>query len=459
MKISKLLRALLSMLLVLAMLPVIPMTVAGAEDAQSEISVEETEPVASEGNYNSLYVKDGLYVHLDAFTTGDVNFGFGTWRSTVGDAVATVTGGNKSDSNPTGWVAREGGGIGWDQLLTAGASVSSKSNGIYLPTSYIPEADFTAEFVAVTDGATQKDEGGNLIHFRTTWDSENKVGYQWGYTVSDCYAIGIVRTTSWLTDNSNVDGTNNTNDLGHRFFFTGMNYGEHSTSFSNKSAAGVGLGEDHVALNSPVGFINTVTWTFDRADSNLSAAFRQYNGTSQTARNSFDVTVDNCKNKSDITVLPANNAGYTKTGAEDPSAVKLQFAVGMAGTIYSIRLYNRVLSYEERLQNHFADLVAYFGLKAGCFADVDAAERKAIYEKYASTDFTADASVKEAIQADIDAAIATIDVALYGYQAGVGGTSLRIWGGIDNPENYSSVGLSVHVKETGKTMEGSTNTV
>ena len=126
---------------------------------------------------------------------------------------------------------------------------------------YIPEVDFTVEIVASTDGVTKKDAEGKLSHFTTAYDSEAGTGNRFGHTVSDCYAIGILRSTSWITEH-----TTSTDDLGHRFFFTGMNYDQHTTAFSDKAVAGVGLSEEHVALGLPVGTVSTMTLVLDRAD-------------------------------------------------------------------------------------------------------------------------------------------------------------------------------------------------
>ena len=46
--------------------------------------------------------------------------------------------------------------------------------------------------------------------------------------------------------------------------------------------------------------------------------------------------------------------------ATDTSKFRLMGQI--AGTVYSVRVYDRVLSEAERAQNHFADLVYYYGL-------------------------------------------------------------------------------------------------
>ena len=108
------------------------------------------------------------------------------------------------------------------------------------------------------------------------------------------------------------------------------------------------------------------------------------------------------------------NVSYTNQAAN----TNLKLLNGMPSRIYAVRVYNKQLNGDEYNQNHFADLVGYFGLDAGYLASVAESFGDGVSEFYAAFK---DLSCKES-KDTIEAKVAEI---VFGLIASSAGTAIR----------------------------------
>ena len=393
-------KKLLATLLVLCtLLSALPMLASPAAAAEAETATD----------YDALYVKDGLSVWLDAFDSSeantDIDLEANTWKSKVGSAVATLAEGTLFP-----WERRAAGGIGWTQKGSVSESI--QPNGIFLDPSLIPAGDYTAEFVIATEGITA-DDGSRWVHKYDLDKAESsdpevqkQAGNRYGIGAGEVFAIGAFRTYSYYCmachwrPSTGAENHGIADQLSHRWYFTGLNYTDHYTSINNnKNSLGRYLTQEGKMRTFAPTDVYNMTMVLERPTQDSVNVSVTYNG-ENAARGSY--TAEDFGG-----TLIANNAGYDAGGTPQANRVKLQFMVGMAGTVYSIRLYSRALTDAERTQNAFADVVRYHKVDLTAYnamaEEAKESVRKAIVAKgFKGTKADIEASILQA-KADYDA--------------------------------------------------------
>ena len=350
---------------------------------------------------DDLYVTDGLQVWLNAFdkTEAEAAVTAGKWTSKVGtDIQADIIGGvYDAAGNPTGWKVGANGGIKWTLTTT-----DQKANGIVLNPSLIPTGNWTVQVISAMNGRTNAEETERLVDNYQPAEGETPAsGALYGYGHPDGYQIGIFRSYTYRTVHTK-NGGDSGDSLGNRWMVTPLEYNQHYTGFGS-AKPGINLENEKTAekhaINTP--FDMTITWA--RTAANAVSLSIMENGSSMASHLTRAVTSKDIRLAEDAE-FPANNAATNN---------RFQFAVGMPGTVFAIRVYGRVLSQDEINQNHFADIANYFGLDVSNLADKDAATRRLIYNAFSLYAFE-DADKKEEMQTIIDnAKVAAPDMTVY----------------------------------------------
>ena len=314
----------------------------------------------------SLYVTRGLTVLLSSYE------GFSTSYSQTAENITVWS--NAVDPSTygvlqgTGWTKNATGGFTLVKTLAdyagtrpedipAGkyADYSSKeAYGLTFDGSLLPSADFTVELVANPVGITNED-GTRFI------DSYSRYG-TW---IENGMAIGPLRAMQFSCYRpSGYDGQM------HRRW----NYATGDSPYISSNAQAILVDTYWQALDLKEIVTFTVMMEVTSASHNYTIAQDNY---------SAYVAIPNEKV---ITNEEANNM--------------FRLMHGVAGTIYSVRVYNRALTKAEQAQNHMADLVYYYGIDAGLVAEVLSASGGALEsltDAFADLDFTIDRRMAQEI--------------------------------------------------------------
>ncbi len=273
---------------------------------------------------DTFYVTRGLVTLLSAynhFDTGSLTTENGTsWFGATGVSTAGLLQGK-------GWFRNEAGGytIVMDETAYRKDSIPNASGtpfysqfGLYLPAELLPAEDYTAEVVMNPVGISCYNENGELERYV---DDKSPNGLFSEYGI----AIGPLRAMQFASYRpAGRDG-----QLERRWVYSAT--GGYTTTwkdmYRDTTWASLGLHE-------------IVTFGITHA----------FTGAS---------TYRMLHNRKEVTRLNISAADYVTPAAADNM---FQLMVGVAGTIYSVRVYNRVLSEAEMAQNHMADLIYYYGL-------------------------------------------------------------------------------------------------
>ncbi|MBQ5791750.1 MAG: hypothetical protein IIW19_03485, partial [Clostridia bacterium] len=417
--------------------------------------------------YDSLYVKDGMSMLFSAYdnTDSSLDLANGLWYNKAEAGVATIVGGlYNASSNKMGWQKGEKG-IYWTQR--ASVSQGSQKNGIYFDINDLPEGEYTVEQIVAYDGITN-DDGSK---WDSTWkykaDNSGVSGARYGYNV-EAFAFGAVRSLSFISnkhykqlvdDDGNNVGTASTSGDGaqNRWYYTGLTYNEHGSNPSGYGAAIAGVDADKSWQNYKAGEIVNFTATYDYIggdtyDTASSAKFTvRYNG---AVGGEFTANAG-CANKVEeyATTLLPNNAGFNKRGWEVYNNQKFHTMVGIAGSIYAIRVYDRTLTEAEMKQNHAVDLMAYFNMDVTGFAAASEEAKARVYEAFAGKTFAASALEVSVMQTAIDRAVEDSIVGVVVSQKSNDSTALRIVGALETMENVSRVGFVITFKQNGEVVK------
>ena len=271
-----------------------------------------------------FYVKKGLVTLLSAYNgldTGAIKGSAGfTWLGNEGAA-------NAAQLKGAGWYRNEAGGytIVMDEAAYRKDSIPNASGtpfysqfGIYLPAELLPAEDYTTEVVINPVGLSCYNENGELERYV---DNKTPNGLFSEYGI----AIGPLRAMQFASYRpGGRDG-----QLERRWAYSAT--GGYTTTwkelYKETTWASLGLSE-------------IVTFAITHAYTGASAY--------RLLHNAEEVKTLSIEAKNYITPADAGNM--------------FQLMVGMAGTVYSVRVYNRVLSKEEMAQNHLADIIYYYGL-------------------------------------------------------------------------------------------------
>ncbi len=263
---------------------------------------------------DTLYVTEGLTLFATAYSamsTGSFESATGmTWLNAI-DSAAGVT------LKGSGWKANEDNGI--TIVKTFEEYKKDTTFGMYLPASALPEKDYTVEFVYNPTGVTQTNENGELERYLDTTMAN-------GVYVDDGIIIGPLRCLQFTT--YRPAGYNG--QLERRWCY-------HATLpwLSNQVKDYWETTWDSLSL------YQVVTYAITHGYNGGAPTYHMYN------------------DQAEVMTMQVKPEEY-KTAAEAGNNFRL--LMGVAGTAYAVRVYDRVLSAEEMAKNHVADIFYYYEL-------------------------------------------------------------------------------------------------
>ncbi len=122
----------------------------------------------------------------------------------------------------------------------------------------------------------------------------------------------------------------------------------------------------------------------------------------------FDISITKTATATGADVTAYRGTTSVKQAAADYNGAAernvLYIAPGVNINLYSVRVYNRILTDAEIKQNHFADLATYLKISLALFNSMSDTQKTAVYEKFANVtyeDFTDVAAAKKSLESDI----------------------------------------------------------
>lgn len=290
--------------------------------------------------YDALYVQRGLVMLLSAYgsDTASADIAGGVWYNKAANGMQNAILSNGVSETNSGWVALTDGKGGIGSTMTA---YSFTSRNTYIDLSGV--LDGTGAFTVEYTGTMVNGVAGNYdVH-----TVNNKLGH-WG---------------DWLIDNGEVMRTlYNETDLNTNYF----------------NCKGM-VGQSKYIVQSGVStFTNVITNT---------PAF--------STRAVYVNTLQNYSQRNQ------EYWGNPTKKLDDPTPTFFLFR-NMNATVYSIRVYDCVLTENEMALNHFVDLCAYLGVDLGNFANYTDAVKGSVAEQFIGVSF--DTADKATIEARIAAA-------------------------------------------------------
>ena len=311
--------------------------------------------------YDALLVKDGLVGWYDAFDpqNGTVNLTMGLWHSRVGEGKARLTA-------PSRWREYEGGGIGYDMIGFSSWNTTAGKVGIDMGIENLPKGDFTVEYLMNLRGV-QDEEGNTLFQKREL--AGNQYGLYHGAVSS--WAFGVLHFMQFLPSFEQYGASMRARGM--------YNYhaGYDQTGVAN-CVGDASIGES--VLQTPTAF---------------GATYRRSPG-SDYDRVHFDwyrngekfYEFDNYSNTNSVSHF-----------AYDNEKGRFRLMYDIAGTVYTVRVYDRVLTEEERRQNYFSDFCRMNGLGVFGVLDLSEGDRRELFSQVARYPLTASSAEREEVKA------------------------------------------------------------
>ena len=344
-----------------------------------EATIRDTQKLY-QSNWNkdtSLYVTDGLTVLLSSYDGFSTTTRFGDTEVIWANAVKSGTFGTLVGS---GWKRSETGGLQMRDVITQLAADShtvtqyraEHTKEFYLSLDYglLPEGDYTIETILTPEGIMVEDDDGNLSPYYDDYTT-------WGIYHDYTFVLGALRCMGFVC-NSQAPNAN----MQRRWVY------------QKTGCWGSGryeVGTDNVLANRTEGAIVNYTITHDRMEEeneeNLASV---YTVTLNGARGWLGkITNDTYIAKEDVLDKRFNIWRY------------------LGGTYYSVRVYDRLLTEDEVLQNHVADVCYYLGLDTSVLEETLAKipDKSTVFKAFAHFDFT---MTKEQAQSDLDNGMAGI---------------------------------------------------
>ena len=344
-KMNRALSMLFALVMVVTVFPVMTSTAVAAETkAQSGGSY----------TYEDLYVKDGLVAWFDAFGVNNatVDLVGGTWTDKVGGSVATISGADW-------WEFRANGGFGYDMTYAEWKSNWSKTEVVF-DINLLNETAFTFETFLTPYGPVDG-EGNRYVATESEqkWGSYNSsatfvnVGHLRTLQFGDHTTFSQFETRFVYTKNS--DGWNSNQDAGG-----GITNG---SQIRNLATSGLPVGLSF-AYNHTVSTVEIPAAeeggepTYKDIHAAIYDCYKD--GTSKfLTYNSQTTKAGEAKRDNDGD--GANDNWWTKLYYPVLTGGSLKIAGGFPSTVYSARVYDRILSSAEMAQNHAADILGLTG--------------------------------------------------------------------------------------------------
>lgn len=309
----------------------------------------------------SLYVSDGLTLLSAAYAgyhTGSVASDSGVkWFNAMDPSQSIFLKGE-------GWERQENGFYIEKDL---DAFRADKTFGMYLPTSALPEAEYTVEAVYTPMGLTQKNEQGETVRYIDDVTVN-------GTYVDTSIAIGPLRALQFVC---------------YRPF--GLN-GQMERRYCYAVEGGW---LDHQDMNQAesgwahLDMYETVTYAVTHA--------LYEGGPRYTVYNDFSA-VYHYRADAEARIMPDEAGGL------------FQLMVGMAGTAYAVRVYDRVLTENERARNRAVDIAYYYGFDTHILQTLIDIGREELFAPFADMDFLLSAEeAKDAFEKRLSLALLQYD--------------------------------------------------
>ena len=354
------------------------------EKSELEAALEETVSLLrSDWNKDeSLYVTDGLVVLLsayDGFSTGtriDAENGV-IWTNAVkAGTYGTLVG--------AGWYRNEDGGLRIRETVSQADADAKKVNlrtrsgaDFYLDLDYslLPAEDYTIETVLSPEGITVEDEQGNI-----TWYTDDYSTY--GRYYERAFILGAFRCMGFACYSHNANG-----NMERRWLYQS----EGGWDDYKPLPARVHVGTDKALGGLTPGQIINYTIKHDLIRNTETDAL-----------------------SSQYTILGDGNV-YMNSGIssdmyiakDDVKDQRFNIWRGLASTMYSVRVYDRLLTEDEMLQNRVADICYYFNLDVSMLTEALASisDKNIVFKAFSMLSFD---MTKEEAQSALDNAMAGI---------------------------------------------------
>ncbi len=312
----------------------------------------------------SLYVTDGLTVLLSSFdgfsTSARIDEGSVIWANAVTDGTyGTLIG--------RGWHRSEDGGLRIrdtvPQSVADAQTVSSyrKAQGneyyLNLDYSFLPAEDYTIETVLAPEGITVEDYEGNITRY---FDDHSKYGMYY----ERAFVLGAFRCMGMACYSHNVNG-----NMERRWLYQSEGGWDDFKPLPQRNH--VGTDKALAALN--VGQIVNYSILHDYSEE----------GEEKLPNSQYTVLRDNV---SYMTVAIDSEMYIAKDDVKDQ---RFNIWRGLASTMYSVRVYDRLLTEDEKLQNRVADICYYFDLDVTMLqqALADMPDKSIVFKAFANLSF------------------------------------------------------------------------
>ncbi len=333
----------------------------------------------------SLYVTDGLTVLLSAYE----GFSTPTLFSDTGVVWTNVAQkGTFGTLMGKGWYRGKNGGLEIrdtiPQLVAEQHQVKEyrvkQANDFYLSLDYgfLPDGEYTIESILTPEGITVEAEDGTISRFYDDYTVH-------GIFTEDAFVLGAYRCMGFVCY-SHASGAN----MQRRWMY--QSYGNYN---SNIPAGGrVEVGKDNSF--SSLDFGNLVNYT---------VAYNYISEDETYIRDNVQATYTASLDGKSYLVSEISNEIYMTN--DDVIDKRFELWRSMAGTYYSIRVYDRLLTEDEKLQNHVADVCYYLGLDTEMLEETLAKipDKSTVFKAFAHFNFN---MTKEEAQSDLDNGMAGI---------------------------------------------------
>ncbi len=313
-----------------------------------------------------LYVTDGLvglFAAYKNYDTGTLEMSTGlSWFNAANPAQAATLRGD-------GWTKKENGGFAITRTLAE--YNKDKTFGIYLPAELLPEQSYTVEFVATPDGITVENADGTRSRYIDT-TTPTGTWHEYGIAIGPYRAY---QAACYRNDGRDAQ-------MERRWVYRAT---------GGLAAAGYKYLKQDKAWER-LDFGQTVTYgiTFDYTAGD--GVYRNYSD--QKKLYDLSITAEQ--------YIAAADAGNM-----------FQLMVGVAGTVYSVRVYDRALTADEMAQNHVADLLYYYDLDMSVLLSISEKVDNigGLFGAFSGIDF---GMTREAAQEKFDACLGAIWLAYNG---------------------------------------------
>ncbi len=319
-----------------------------SDKATAQTLLDSIASYATDGKtaYDNAYVQSGLVGLFTSFGAYDASVDLvnGVWANKVADGEnATLVGGAYL------WTVNPNGGMYYTLNVNQYPTAVANKGGINLSDSYADLENFTVEAVYKTIGITDWKGEPYYSEYTAQVTDANGVtipasGQLYGNYKSDLatHRFGLLNAFGFASRRT----SNDNNSLGmFRWYVSNYHYNMHGGAAAN-SAIFAAIGNDNQAFYNA---LRSGTFTYNKATAAAGVTYTM--GYNSLTGISGTVAADKY----------AELAAFDYADSAD-KAGEFSLLNGYPAEVYAIRVYNRALTEDEFLQNHFVDMAAYFGL-------------------------------------------------------------------------------------------------